>query len=331
MLGDGLNLAAMVKRGTEIIVIGCGVIGLSSGIELLEAGFEVLIVARALPPHTTSNVAAAIWYPYQAAPQERVQAWGAVTRQRLEALAQQPETGVHLTTVVELLRQPEREEPWWRPAVPSFRRAAPAERLPGYADGYVMQLPLMETPVYLGYLMTRFRELGGQIEQATVDDLTELARPGRILVNCTGLGARALVGDDQLYPIRGQIVRVGPAGPTPCLLDDSLPDAPTYIIPRSQDCILGGVAQKGDDRLTLSAEDRRAILERCYRLVPALAEAEVLEELVGLRPGRPTVRLEAQQLPGGGVVIHNYGHGGAGFTLSWGCAAEAARLVVANL
>ena len=59
----------------EVIVVGCGVSGLSSGIRLLESGFDVRIVARELPPHTTSDVAAAIWYPYLAAPAERVMRW----------------------------------------------------------------------------------------------------------------------------------------------------------------------------------------------------------------------------------------------------------------
>ncbi len=325
--GNELNLAFMSKQVTDVTVIGCGVIGLSSGIALLEAGLKVTIVARELPPRTTSNVAAALWYPYKAEPPERVLAWGAATLKRLSGLAAEPQAGVHLTTVVELLRQPA-PDPWWRPAVPSFRRATPAERPPGYVDGYAMQLPLMETPVYMRYVLARFRDLGGQIEQATVHNLMELARPGRIIVNCTGLGARELVGDRDLYPIWGQIVRVRPAGPTPCLLDDSDPDVPTYIIPRIHDCILGGVAQREADNLAVSAEDRQSILARCYSLVPTLAGAEILEELVGLRPGRPTVRLERERLPGGGTVIHNYGHGGAGFTLSWGCAAEVLRLAL---
>jgi D-amino-acid oxidase len=67
-----------------------------------------------------------------------------------------------------------------------------------------------------------------------------------------------------------------------------------------------------------------AIRERCIALVPALKDATVLEHKVGLRPGRKEVRLELEPLANNRAVIHNYGHGGAGFTLSWGCAAEVA-------
>jgi D-amino-acid oxidase len=70
-----------------------------------------------------------------------------------------------------------------------------------------------------------------------------------------------------------------------------------------------------------------AVLERCATLVPALRAARVLEHRVGLRPTRPAVRLEAGLLDDGRPVVHDYGHGGAGVTLSHGCAAEVVELV----
>jgi D-amino-acid oxidase len=97
-------------------------------------------------------------------------------------------------------------------------------------------------------------------------------------------------------------------------------------VPRSQDIVLGGTAQEGDERLAPDQATAAAILERCARLEPRLRGAEVLEHKVGLRPGRPSVRLEAERRAGG-LLVHNYGHGGAGVTLSWGCADEVARLI----
>ena len=87
--------------------------------------------------------------------------------------------------------------------------------------------------------------------------------------------------------------------------------------------VVGGTDDEGDwSRTAVAARSRSAILERAIRLVPALAGAEVVAHRVGLRPVRPEVRLDVE-----GRVVHCYGHGGAGVTLSWGCADEVSRLV----
>ena len=83
---------------------------------------------------------------------------------------------------------------------------------------------------------------------------------------------------------------------------------------------------------------KRSALKRegtpLYRLARAglsvPREARVITERVGLRPCRPEVRLEAETLPGGRVLWHNYGHGGAGVTLSWGCARELTAALTAG-
>jgi D-amino-acid oxidase len=111
------------------------------------------------------------------------------------------------------------------------------------------------------------------------------------------------------------------------VLDDYGPGGVTYIVPRSHDCILGGTDQEHDEHLEPDPDTAQAILERCVALEPRLAQARVLEHRVGLRPGRPTVRLEAERWPTRQMVVHNYGHGGAGVTLSWGCADVVAQLV----
>ena len=100
----------------------------------------------------------------------------------------------------------------------------------------------------------------------------------------------------------------------------------TYIVPRSEDCVLGGTAEEGRWDTEPAPETAASILRRCAALEPRLGEAEVLEHRVGLRPGRPQVRLELQELPDGTPLVHNYGHGGSGVTISWGCAGEAAGL-----
>jgi D-amino-acid oxidase len=91
--------------------------------------------------------------------------------------------------------------------------------------------------------------------------------------------------------------------------------------------VLGGTDVRGDASLEPSPQESDAIVERCARLVPALRTAERAGVAVGLRPGRAEVRLEAERLDGG-VVVHDYGHGGSGVTLSWGCADEVSALAL---
>jgi D-amino-acid oxidase len=99
-------------------------------------------------------------------------------------------------------------------------------------------------------------------------------------------------------------------------------EGPTYVVPRSRDIVIGGTDVVGEWSRTPSPEVAAAILRRALRLVPALAGADVIGHKVGLRPARPEVRLERV-----GDVVHCYGHGGAGVTLSWGCADEVAGLL----
>lgn len=310
----------------NVLVIGCGVSGLSCGIRLLERGFRVRLVARELPPQTTSNVAAAIWYPYRAYPEARVLAWSAASFQAFLRLTAVPAAGISLTTLMEPYQWPV-ADPWWCTAVPHFRRATAAELPPGFVDGYVAEVPLIETPIYMNYLMQQFQVWGGVIEQREVADLTAVSDPYPLIINCAGLGARELVGDATLYPIRGQIMRVTAVPGLRAWIDEHSDRGLTYIIPRQDGVILGGTAQEGDWNVAVDGATAVHIRQNCLQLEPRLLDAQILEQRVGLRPGRPEVRLETQPLTPTCTVIHNYGHGGAGFTLSWGCADEVLKLV----
>lgn len=310
----------------DVLVIGCGVIGLSTAVLLQEGGLEVRIRTAAMPPETTSSVAAAIWYPYRAHPEDRVLAWGSKTFEVFEGMAGDPGTGVILREGFELSREPV-PDPWWSDAVPSVRRCGRSELPPGYRDGHAFTVPVIEMPVYLKYLLDRFESGGGIVERSPVASLAGAAEGYRMVVNCSGIGARRLAGDDGVVPIRGQIVRVRNPGIEHFVLDEENPEGVTYIVPRPEDCILGGVAEQGDWNIEPDPETAESILRRCVALEPRLAGADVLEHRAGLRPGRPEVRLEAEMLTNGVPCLHNYGHGGSGVTLSWGCAEEALGIV----
>ncbi|MDN5893561.1 MAG: FAD-binding oxidoreductase [Nocardioides sp.] len=298
---------------TRVIVVGAGVVGLACAVRLLESGHRVDVLARDLPLETTSSVAAAFWYPYRAFPQERVTAWAATAYAEFVGLAGEEHSGVRMVTGTEYLhrRQP---DPWWISAVPSLARES---ALPdGYADGWSFTTPIIEMPIYLGWLIERIEALGGTITRLNLSALPTGSCP---VVNCAGLGARFLGSDKSVVPVSGQTVLVEQVGLARWSLDES---GPTYVVPRSCDIVIGGTADEGEWNRTPSPEAARAILDRATRLVPALEGAKVLRHKVGLRPVRPAVRVERV-----GDVVHCYGHGGAGVTLSWGAADEVVRLL----
>jgi D-amino-acid oxidase len=319
------RLARKEIVGVDVIVVGCGVIGLTAAVRMRESGLDVRVVASAPPLETTSSVAAALWYPYKAYPENRVLSWGSTTFEVFEDLARVPESGVRLREGVEVWRDPV-PDPWWASAVPDVRRCTKDELPPGCRDGHLFTAPVVEMPIYLDYLLDRFSGAGGHVERRAVSSLDELV-DGRVVVNCAGLGARELVGDTSMVPIRGQIVRVRNPGLSRFVLDEENPEGITYVIPRSEDCILGGTAEEGEWDTEPDPGAAAGILRRCTALEPRLAGAEILEHKVGLRPGRPEIRLEREDVPHGPPRVHNYGHGGSGITLSWGCAEETLRLV----
>ncbi len=321
----------------KVIVLGCGVSGLSCAIRLREAGYNsVTIWAKELPPYTTSNVAAAVWYPYKVAPEAEVIGWGRRGYQVFQELAQVEGSGVYMQTGLEVFRH-EVPAPAWAAYVRNFRVAQPAELPAGYGFGYVFEIPMIETGVYLDFLLHQFKNLGGTVVQREVTNFEEVLQEAEIVVNCTGLGSRALAQDEAVFPIRGQIMRVtapallqtSPAGFVMAEDDHNDDGTTTYIVPRSKDCVLGGTIQENNWSLEVDIETAHQIQARCAALVPQVLHAEILEHLVGLRPGRKVVRLEALLQPDGNRLIHNYGHGGAGVTISWGCADEVVRLAQA--
>jgi D-amino-acid oxidase len=309
-----------------VLVIGCGVSGLTCAVRLLEEGRPVAIQARDLPPHTTSNVAAAFWYPYRAYPKDRVSRWARTSLERFRQLADNPDTGIVERQAIEVFRRAA-PDPWWGPAVRRWRRAR-AEELPvGYVDGYRFAAPVIDTRRYLPWLMDRVRALGGSIEQRPLADLDQAVANHALVVNCSGLGARELISDTDLVPIRGEVVRVANPGLQMVEIDHDLAGEVSYVIPRGDDCVLGGSAEEGREDTAPDPSITAAILDRCQRLQPRLAGATARGSAVGLRPGRTTVRLEVERPAPGKLVVHNYGHGGAGVTLSWGCAEEVVELI----
>ncbi len=310
--------AASYAQDVEITVVGAGVIGLTTALTLEEQGHAVRIVAAATGAQTTSAVAGAVWFPYKAGPPDKVARWAALTRAWLQRLAGDPETGIDLLTGYELTPEPgyDHPPPWWAANIEVTRAPAPVTANP---VAWKFHAPRVEPARFLPWLAAR---LHAQIEYRPVFDLA--AESGDLVINCTGLGARELANDDLIYPLLGQIVITDPGDVdlSISVTDHRNVDAVFYMIPRRDEIVLGGcslpwppgAAPEVDPAIT------RRILDQAHSL--GLSVGKVRTERVGLRPYRLGVRLERE-----GRIIHNYGHGGAGFTLTRGCAEEVARLV----
>lgn len=312
----------------DIVVVGAGISGLTTALTLLEAGHRVRIVSAEPSAATTSAIAAAVWFPTHVGPPDLVARWGAHAYGVLAAQADRGVPGMSMLETLALSRSDPWREPPWAAAVGGVHGVG-ADALPaGYRHGWRFTVPLAEMPPYLAWLVERIHGLGGDFTHRRIASLHEFADACDVVVNCSGLGARELVGDQSVYPVRGQVVRVSNPGLRTSVRDEHHPGGRAYVHPRSTDCILGGTLDEHAWDTTLDEGIAAAILARCTDLVPELRDAHVLGHAVGLRPGRPTVRLEEDEpLAGGARVIHDYGHGGAGITLSWGCAADIAAII----
>jgi len=311
----------------NVAIIGAGVSGLTCGVLFAERGFRTAIFAKEIGQQTTSGAAGAIWFPYDAEPAEKVIPWALATYETLMDLSRVSRTGVSMIEVRQFSRTSEIQIPEWAISLGACR--LPSAVIPSEVDGslklfrsgFSLRVPLTDTTIYLDYLADRFLAAGGSITAnahfQTVEDVDEQFD---LLINCAGIGARELVQDRDLEPHRGQVATVPKIEELSCAV--VCDDAPLmYVIPRTKDCLFGGTNDFSSD-LTADSATTNQIVAECSRVLN-IDKPSVLAERVGLRPFRKSgVRLERNRLGDGRTVIHDYGHGGSGFTLSWGCASE---------
>jgi D-amino-acid oxidase len=319
------------ERGVQ--VLGAGVIGLTTAITLAEAGARVSVRTASPPGSTTSAAAGAVWGPVTCGPPERVHGWAATGLDVLRQLESDPAAGIRTRSGRELSRRPA-EPPDWLNLLDDLEFCRDEDLPGGYVAGWRYRAPVVSMPVYLDYLTARLERAGGKIDVNPITSLAEVTTDtsgAPVIVNCTGVAARTLVPDPAVYPIRGQVVVISNPGIEEFYIDHSEgPPAVGYLFPHQDTVVLGGTMNEGDSDLAPRPEVAERIVADCALIEPRVRNSPVLTHRVGLRPARPEVRLEAEALAGGRVLWHNYGHGGAGVTLSWGCAREVAAGVLGH-
>ncbi|KAJ3268016.1 hypothetical protein HDV01_003600 [Terramyces sp. JEL0728] len=337
----------------EIIVLGAGVVGLTTAVYLQSKGNSVTLVSKSFPDslvdeYYTSPKAGAHWRSVASDTDHRLQTWDKQTLQVLLKLHALNEAPLILIPSVELFDNTPKL-PFFSSFVPKFKLLKGKE-LKGKTSGYEYETICIDVPAYLDWLYQKFKSQGGKVITKAIAHINELFDHADIAINCTGLGSRYLGGvmDELVYPTRGQTVLVrapqvkytittgddGNGFPSKSG-DNEKQEKFTYVIPRKSGIVvLGGTYQEGDGDLKVNPQTSQDIISRCLRICPELAvdgKINVVEDKVGLRPTRKGgVRLEKQELVVKGkkvVLIHNYGHGGYGFQSSWGTAKSVADLL----
>jgi D-amino-acid oxidase len=308
----------------RITIIGAGVSGLTCAVVFAEYGYRTEIFAEETGQGTTSAAAAAIWFPYDAEPAETIIPWTLQTYRALVDLSGDPRTGVSMIELRQFSRVREVEIPDWAYSLGAHVISTTVEKslnvsFRAFESGFALKVPLMDTSVYLDYLANRFEKAGGRLHgNVRFDEIEDIDPKFDLVINCAGIGARELMRDVDVEPHRGQVAIVPRINNLNCAI--VCDDAPLmYAIPRTNDCVFGGTNELSDN-LDIDPTTTLRIVAECSRALN-IEQPRVLANRVGLRPFRKSgVRVERQRLRDGRTIIHNYGHGGSGFTLSWGCA-----------
>jgi glycine/D-amino acid oxidase-like deaminating enzyme len=307
----------------RIIVLGAGVSGLTTAVTMSLAGCDVVIYAAEGPAQTTSALAAAIWHPFYQAPDFVYLARARQTYTTMRRLSADAASGVRMRVLTEYFRR-DAGAPWWAECASGLERLAPAEVPSRFACAYRMDAPVADAPIYLRYLMTLFLDLGGQYVHRRVSDPVSVLDDADHVVNCCGYGSRPF-GDSDLSLSRAIVLRAARDDAVRgCFIDDADPASPTYVVERDDDIVLGGTADLDLTSTVIGERQIEDIVRRCAGLCEGVAALRIVEAHLGFRPMRrvPRVARDARHPR----LLHNYGHGGGGFTLSWGCANDVLRL-----
>jgi glycine/D-amino acid oxidase-like deaminating enzyme len=266
-----VDIGAPGRRGPAA-VLGCGAVGLANARLLQEAGFDVTIYAKALPPETTSNIAGGQWFPaFLSDPQRRTEAFS----QQLVAAANYayrryqimvgPRFGVRWMRNYYCSHHDfnesgyQGEQSVLRAVMPEYRKLGPGDHpFAGFEFVRCFDTMIVEPPVYLAAMLDEFHIAGGRIVVRELADRAAVAAlPEKLVFNCTGLGAKALFGDDELTPVRGQLTMLLPQPE----IEYATLAGDLYMFPRSDGIVLGGTHDEGEWSLEPDLERKQQIVE----------------------------------------------------------------------
>jgi D-amino-acid oxidase len=266
-----------------VAVIGSGAVGLANARLLQEAGYDVTIYTKALPPQTTSNIAGGQWFPaFLSDPAKRTDAFNqqllaaaSFAYQRYQIMVG-PRYGVGWMRNYYLSHHEFNEEGYagersaLRAMMPEYRRLSPGEHpFSGYEFVRQFDTMIIEPPVYLAAMLDEFHLAGGKIIVVEIADRAAIqSLPEKLVFNCTGLGAKTLFDDAELTPVKGQLTILLPQPE----VQYAAIAGDTYMFPRSDGIVLGGTHEEGEWSLQPNAERKREILAEHRRFFDSFRE-----------------------------------------------------------
>jgi glycine/D-amino acid oxidase-like deaminating enzyme len=277
---------ALAHGDRRAAVLGCGVVGLTSARQLQRRGFDVTMYAATVPPDTTSNMSLAGFTPTSGLVvfDQRTAEWDSQFRQAVQIAYRQLQLLVGPKYGVSWIYQysPTDEDGpigAGNPLLPDEVRSGTVTLQPGehpFPTKYAIQRAEMriEPSIYLEALMQDVVSFGGRIRIRRFETAAELmSLEESLIVNCTGLGAKALLGDDQLVPLKGQLVVLMPQDEVNYGTNGGLPpdtNAFVHMMPRRDGIILGGTSEPDVWSMEVNEEERRRVVEAHMRLFGAL-------------------------------------------------------------
>ena len=349
------------RASYPVAVIGGGVIGLSCAAHLARQGYPVVQYQRpAGRDRMTSVAAAAFWYPYMIEVGRNdghsEESLAYPTLKRFLALAKHPrETGVSAAHHgVEYFGEPispsDVPRRWWHRLSEVELRWLDESELPRSGSlgvitaGCRFRVPTVNVERYLEFMRREIDDGGNAVRiEREIESIEDLAGRFSCVVNCTGLDARRMANDPTVEAYRGQVVRLYDKTYSDLVFIEQgreYEQEPLYIVPRPGAVVLGGTLERVTaDDLSLSNPElvtpdplvTERILTRCAALFPECLGSVHYEAVVGLRPKRTPLRLEFDSDSHSAPVVHCYGHGGAGVTLSWGSALRVGEIVAREI
>ena len=223
------------RHAKGVLVIGAGVSGLTSALCLRRKGFEVTVVADQFAPQVTSVVAGALWewppavcgHHHDLVSLERSKVWCQISYEIFADLAREPATGVFLRPVTFYLQSPINDDVRQQAKVNELKEKVRQFKHDaalikenginaqlGFRDAYSYLAPMIDTDVYMHWLLGEARKVGCRIVEGKItgrlrEQEHSLTRQYEVdaIINCTGLGACELTGDS-VTPLRGALVRI---------------------------------------------------------------------------------------------------------------------------
>lgn len=335
----------------NVTIIGCGVAGLSTAILFQSLGHKVTIISKNFPgrdfsidPMYVSKEAGAHWF--SDATSNDFQRFEKETYDIMNnKFSIFPQSGIIKKEQHVYYEVPGRKHvPWFSKIVDGFRILEKSELPKEIEFGYCFMGLSINCMKYLNFLYDQFLIRGGQSKIIFLSRLFDCFGYGPvpdIIVNCSGLGARNLVGDLNVYAVRGQTILISVPQKHPILskslsLDHTFyPNEKTYLIPRDDGTVLlGGTFEVYNSNPIPHRITALKIFERCKKYSKEfkdLSDFKVLRDGVGLRPcriGGPKIDVESIVGPNGNIVLlaSNYGHGPSGYQSSWGSANRVVEL-----